>query len=310
MKSRLSRWIAGIALLTTSAHAGFVIGCFDTNRAGIFSPSQGSQETVFRSNIFTVFPGAAFQSTNTLTTNFLSAVNLLILTVAYGNTQGVAPLTAAEQSAVTNYVAQGGPALIFTDNDIQFESASESMVQPFGLDSTGYIAGSVNATVTNLTHPVANGPFGIISNYTVFSYPGWYDVVPTNAAAIAILNQNSQVSIAAMAPGAFSHGSGGIVFFSDSTIDNASFDGNLVPLVDNAIDYVLPPAEQSLPTLSIAETNNNSVVISWQTNFLNFRLQQSLSLSPRVWSEQSVTGPNQAVLPMTNTSAFFRLIRP
>ena len=97
------------------------------------------------------------------------------------------------------------------------------MVQPFGLDCTGVIAAyDVPATVTNLTHPVANGPFGVVSNYIIHAYPGWFDALGSNAVAIATLNQNSQVCLAAIAPGVLSRNSGAVVFFSDSTITHAA----------------------------------------------------------------------------------------
>ncbi len=264
--------------------------------------------TSFRANITSNFPAATFQSTNTLTSNFLNSIGLVVITAVSGSTTEITPLSAAEQTALTNFVSGGGAALLFADNDLQFQPASQSMVQPFGLDCTGNIVGSVMATVTNLSHPVADGPFGAVSNYTIASYPGWFDVLGSNAVAIAILNPNSQVSLAAFAPGVLSHGSGGVVFFSDSTITDGSYTNTLPTLVDNAIDFVL--TSPARPTLFIARTNITSVIVSWATNFTGFRLQKTADLASGTWTNQSTTGVNEAVVAASNSATFFRLIKP
>ena len=297
-----------LAALAISAKAGTVIGCFDINRASSYSPSSGSETTSFRDNIASNFPGATFQSTNTLTSNFLSSVNLLVLGVAFSGTSEITPLSGTEQAALTNFVLAGGALLIFADNDLQFQPASQSEVQPFGLDCTGSIAGSVAATVTNLSNPVADGPFGKVTNYTIASYPGWFDALGSNAVAIAILNPNSHVSLAAIAPGVLSATSGGVVFFSDTTIDNNSFTtANAVPaLVDNAVEFALTP----VPTLFITKMNDTSVMVYWATNVPGFRLQQTTNLLSAAWTDQSLTGLNEAVVTVSNSAAFFRLIKP
>jgi hypothetical protein len=297
-----------IGSFAVSVKGAIVIGCFDTDRAGIFSPSSGTSMTSFRANIVSNFPTATIQSTNTLTSNFLNSIDLVVITAVGGSTTEITPLSAAEQTALTNFVWGGGAALLFADNDIQFQPASQSMVQPFGLDCTGNIAGSVIATITNLSHPVADGPFGAVSNYTVASFPGWFDSLGPNAVSIAILNPNSQVSLAAIAPGMLSSTSGGAVFFSDSTINDGSFVNTLPTLVDNAIGFVLnPPAR---PTLFITGTNGNSVNVSWATNFTGFRLQETKNLNSNAWTDQSLTGLNQAVVVLSNSATFFRLIKP
>lgn len=305
-----------VLLVTASfsilANAELVIGCFDSNRAGTFSPSSGSVMNSFRNNITAICPTATFKSTNVLTSDFLSSVNLLVISSVYGYTTEITPLSAAEQTALTNFVTSGGSALIFCDNDGQFRPASQSLVQPFGFDCTGELGGQVAATVVNLSHPVANGPFGAVTNYIIAGYPGWFDILGKNAVAIATLNPNSQISLAAIAPGLLANTSGGVVFFSDSTIDDNSFTSTFgtTTLVDNAIDFVLPPSLVVLPALSITLTNNSSVLLDWNTNFTGFRLQEATNLVSSDWLDQTLSGFNEAVVVVSNSPAFFRLLKP
>lgn len=314
MKSRMiptklwAWFLFAVASLAMTVHGGIVIGCFDTTRAGVFSPSAGSSMTSFRANIAANFPGATFQSTNLLTSSFLSSINLLVVTAIAGNTTGITPLSAAEQGAVTNFVLAGGAALLLADNDFQFQPASQSMVQPFGLDCTGNLPNSVMATITNLTHPVADGPFGAVTNYTVASYPGWFDILGPYAVSIATLNPNGEVSLAAIAPGVLSGTSGGVVFFSDSTINDGSFTNTLPTLVDNSVDFVLTPPAR--PTLFITNNHNASVNVFWATHFTGYRLQQTTNLLSKTWTDQSLTGANTAVVAASNSATFFRLINP
>ncbi len=290
-----------------SARAGTVLGGFDTTRAGSFSPEFGASMTAFRANFATNFPAAAFNSSSNLTSAFLNSIDVLVLSAVFGPTTEITPLTSSEQTALMNFVSAGGAALLFADNDIQFQAASQSILSPFGMDCTGVIAGSVSASVTNVLHPVANGPFGAVTNYTIAAYPGWFDALGPNAIGIAILDPNSQVSLAAIPPGALSAVSGGVVLFSDSTIDDGSFSGSVVTLVDNALSYVLTAQER--PTLLITPTNA-SVLVSWATSTSGYRLQQSTDLRSGVWNDQALTGANQTVVAGTNSHSFFRLIKP
>jgi hypothetical protein len=300
--------LSAIISLAMTVKGGIVIGCFDTNRASVFSPSEGSAMAVFRANIASNFPSATFESTNLLTTNFLSSINLLVVTAIYGNSTGITPLSAAEQGALTNFVQAGGAALLFADNDLQFQPASQSIVQPFGLDCTGNLPGSVMATITNLNYPVTDGPFGSVSNYTVASYPGWFDALGPYATGIATLNPNGEVSLAAIAPGLLGGKSGGVVFFSDSTINDGSFTNTLPTLVDNAIDFALTPP--SHPTLLISNNYNGSVTVYWATNIFGYSLQQTTNLLSQSWTNQILTGVNYAVVTTSNSPKYFRLIFP
>jgi hypothetical protein len=223
-----------------------VIGSFDSSRGGTYSISSGSLTSNLRAHVAATFPGTTYSSSSTLTPAFLSGVNVLVIAAPFNNTgPAITPLSAAEQSALVSFVNAGGRALLFADNNTQFEVASDSMVSPFGLDSTGVIFGSATATVTNTMHPVTNGPFGPVSTLT-YGSPGWFNALGANAAALARLNANNQVSLAVTDYGVLSPGSGAVVYFADATIDNSTYTGSIVTLVDNALAYTTVPEPGSL----------------------------------------------------------------
>jgi hypothetical protein len=306
----MKTFVVGVFLFLgiSSVPAGIVFGCFDNARAGVASPDSGSVMNDFRAHVLTNFPGASFKSTNTLTSSFLAGVDVVVLLAAFDSTIPITPLSAAEQSALLDFVRSGGGALILTDNNIQFEAASDSLSQPFNLNATGVISGSANATVTNLTHPIAAGPFGTVTSFFIQSFPGWYASLGTNAQGIATLNDNGQSALAAIPPHKLLPGSGGVVFFSDSTINDGNYVGSVITLVDNAIAYIAPKSTW-LPTLFI-RSENASVIVSWETNHAGFRLQASTNLPATVWNDVTLTGINEAQVSPTNNARFFRLIKP
>lgn len=65
------------------------------------------------------------------------------------------------------------------------------------------------------------------------------------------------------------------------------------------------------PRLAIAQTNNNSILLTWPTNAAGFVLQGCAAVTgtySNVTNSPSVVGVNYATtLPRTNASAFFRL---
>ena len=66
------------------------------------------------------------------------------------------------------------------------------------------------------------------------------------------------------------------------------------------------------PTLTIARTNNNRVLLTWPTNAVGFGLQGSIGVTGAYSSitNFSVAGTNYlAVFPHTNAASFFRLVK-
>lgn len=226
--------IAAFALLIVQPARALVVGGFDASRGGIASIESGSFYATLRADILAAFPGAQITGSSVLDAAYLSSIDVLIIASAVDSVTAISPLTTAEQAALLAFVQNGSGAILITDNDtfagLASDPANESLLDPFGLDATGTIISA--ATVTNpVAHPVTDGPFGLVASYNTI-VAGWFDGLGP-ATALATLDGNGQPTLAVLDPGALGQGSGGVVFFSDTTFDNV--------LVLNAIAFTPVP---------------------------------------------------------------------
>ena len=235
---------AAMAILTASAGAQ-TIAVFGASRGGASSISEGSLTTQLRAAIQAAYPAGTFRPLTTIDAASLAGVDLVMLCSAAGATSAITPLSAAEQTALGNFVLAGGGAVIFVDNDTfaggGTDVANESLLNPFGVDVSGTGPGwqrFASAAFPDLT-PVTSGPFGTVSQYSV-GWSGWF--APSATAIVAAsLNDNFQPCLLVLAPGVLGLGSGKVVLFSDSTmISNGFFPDSNRRIVLNAIDYVRP----------------------------------------------------------------------
>ena len=60
-----------------------------------------------------------------------------------------------------------------------------------------------------------NGPFGTVTTFAT-NFGGWVENLGPNATALAGYDFNAEPAIAALAPGALAHGSGGVVLLGDA----------------------------------------------------------------------------------------------
>lgn len=218
------------------------IGSFDKERSGEFSLEFGEQTSNIRSSIKRSHSNVVFSSTNVMTKEFLAGVDVLVIGAPKDASTAITPLNAEEQSALLDFVSKGGGALLFSDNNIQFELTSDSIVSPFGLDASGVVNGIVEASVSNASHPIVSGEFGFVSNYGNLVFPGWFASLGEHAVGVASLKNNSQTTLAVIDPKSLSNESGGVVFFSDSIFFNGSFNGEASDpttiLINNSISFV------------------------------------------------------------------------
>jgi hypothetical protein len=140
--------LIGLACGVTTAKAD-VIGGFDLSRGGEFSLRDSASLSGLRTAITSAFPGDTLSANGTLTPAYLSSINTLFISSATGNTTATSPLSASEQTALTNFVLAGGSALIFVDNDTfaggASPTANNSFLSPFGLHVTGTLNGTLLA---------------------------------------------------------------------------------------------------------------------------------------------------------------------
>ena len=218
------------------------IGCWDMTRAGQASMVGGSYLSQFSSAVTAAFPGMKLSPTSTLTSSYLSTLDVLIIVDGTGGNSATTPLSSAEQTALLNFVQAGGRALIFTDNDTFTSNAStvnNSYINPFGVSSTGTLNGNpFNVTVTNpAASPITNGFMGMVNSYYT-GWPGWYNRLGSYASSLGTLDANGETALAVIPPGTINSGSGAVVLFSDSTyLYNGYWNSTMQALTLNAIAY-------------------------------------------------------------------------
>ncbi len=207
-----------------AASSNLRIGSFDASRGGIFSLSNGANSAAMRSSIQSNFSGATITGTSTLTASFLSNVDVLWLNSVSSNTSATTALTSAEQTALLNFVNAGGGVLIFGENGF-FDD--ESLLDPFGVTSTGSLTGEQSGTINNTSHPVTNGAFGTVRTIGG-NFPGNLTTLGS-ATSLGTWNSSGQSSVAVIDPGVLSSGSGRVVLFSD-----VNFYGDQLATADNS----------------------------------------------------------------------------
>lgn len=138
--------------------------------------------------------------------------------------------TAAEKDALLDFVLDGGCLIGTTD------STSFNMADVFGVTHGGGAPGS--NTVTNTTHPVADGPFGTVTNYTQYFVIGYYSDLGSDAIEIG---ENARgTSLAVIEPGQLGAGSGAVVLIADVDVMSNAGAGSVVnkKLIQNIFAWI------------------------------------------------------------------------
>jgi hypothetical protein len=220
-----------------------VIGGFDSTRIGDVNLITGFPAEQIRAALTANVPGHVLVAASTLTPAFLSGVDLLIITNASGISSSTV-LLPAEQTALLDFVKSGKSAFILADG---FAFSALSFVTPFGMFGEGRTTTIDVGPVTDLNHPIANGPFGQATTFTTY-YAGWFtDLGP--AAPIAVLGANGLASYAAIDRDAISPGSGRVVLTTDASAFADANDGGFFlaneALFNNSVDWLLAVPEPS-----------------------------------------------------------------
>ncbi|HVP21980.1 MAG TPA: carboxypeptidase-like regulatory domain-containing protein [Anaerolineaceae bacterium] len=206
--------------ISDSPNFSFIIGGFDYSRGGDGGSIQyGAFYSEARSSIAQNLPNSSFVSFSTLTSNSLLGVGILILTSAYHNSKAITPLTAEEQNVLTDYIKNGGCAILLTDNDSfggspASSDANQSLINPFDVTTAGFIPGKVTASVLNpLNSLITNGSYGMVSSFSQF-YTGYF----TNDGIYAnrLANNDLGGALDVINADAIQTGSGPVILFSDA----------------------------------------------------------------------------------------------
>jgi hypothetical protein len=197
-----------------------VIVGFDSTRGGTYNlQAQGGMQTA----ISAALPSATYSFTSALSSASLAGASGIVLMSAHDNIFAVSALSGAEQTALYNFVAGGGFAIIGTDSDYLpggFPATNDSFLAPFGLDATG--SNSMPITITNPSgNVITNGPFGLvtrldgIASSTFVSVPGTFNVLGTTP--------EGNVGAGYFARNALAVGSGAVLFVTDTNVFNSGW---------------------------------------------------------------------------------------
>ena len=228
------------APVTSVTQDPIVIGGFNVERGGRqVSLKEGELLNELRATLRSGIENVVFKESNTLSADFLETVDVLMISSVFeaGGTP-IQPLTEIEQDNLIDFVENGRSALLFADN-AAFASGNTSLLEPFGISIQQ--GTSATATVSNITHPIAAGPFGTVSNFEMF-FSGAFSQLGSDISPIAGFGSNVGSALAVLEPGELGANSGGVAFFSDTSllIDDIGIHGPIAPeaqkLVLNAID--------------------------------------------------------------------------
>lgn len=216
------------------------IGGFDAARGANFSLPEGDALAEARVALTTTYPAATFTSFATLTQPALANVDILILSSVYDGSVPITPLTAAEQTALYDFVTGGGCAVLLPDN-WDFAPANESLIDPFGMDIGGFVWGWITATVTPpATHAITDGPHGTAAAFSQ-GWPGGLTNLGPDAAPLATNSLGDALVV--IKRNALKPGSGPVIVYSDVTTFADTADGgdfaNNQALFLNSIAYCL-----------------------------------------------------------------------
>lgn len=157
----------------------------------------------------------------------LSGIDLLFLHNAFSASEPmIGSLSIEEDSALMDFVASGGSALLLADGF--FIPSASSLVEAFEVTIRGPLAAEDFWTVSDpRAHPITGGPFGDVAVVHT-AWAGWITDLGPYAKPVANLDATGFPSIAAIEADAIAQGSGRVAVTTDanpfgSTSVNPSF---------------------------------------------------------------------------------------
>jgi hypothetical protein len=229
----------GLSLAAYGNAEAVIIGGFDGTRGGLGSLRDGTGTTSveeLRLSILLAHPDVAITATDTLTSSYMDSVDIVFLTVWYTPQIALPALSLDEQSALQQFVLDGGCALIFVDNSDLSDVSHESLLDPFGLDVEGKIdSDNVIGTIDDpFLSPATAGPFDTLYSYTT-AKPGWFDNLGPYAIALDEM-PNNMPSLAYIDFGVMGSGAGAVLLGSDSShLVGLFLDNQTTAIVNNMI---------------------------------------------------------------------------
>ena len=158
---RLATTLAAVVTLTLIPNVSWsqTIGTWSPTRSfGGFADHKDFEEA--RAAIASEFPSTKYNRLDTLTPE-----NLAVVDVVFLDTVGGTPLSASEQSALSEFVNGGGTLFTQVFPAGSFLQAAQAIVAPFGLEPNNLCNNSnvVTHAIPAISDPIVNGPFGVVS---------------------------------------------------------------------------------------------------------------------------------------------------
>lgn len=200
-----------------SALSDTVIGSLDSTRAGDANMVDGAFTDELRSSLLAHFAGVSILATPTLTDEFFASIDVLVTSNAANPNSGITPpLSAAEQTALLDFIAGGGKALLLADGFFPF--TAQNLVETFSMTIQENGSGIETWTVTDpLAHPASNGPFGVVPTVWALGYGFFTDLGP-HAQSLATDDVNHQPVLTVIPSDTIAPGSGRVLITGDATI--------------------------------------------------------------------------------------------
>ncbi len=249
--------VAGFTLYISASPAwAIILGTFGAPRVTDASIATGSMTSMLRNSLYSNFPGSTIVTSPTLTPAFLSGIDVLAIASDKTPYGGITPLSASEQSALVDYVLNGGSALLIAEGIPNFAAAAQSMISPFGLTmADDGLSGYTAALPVDPNHPIFSGPFGV-QNYVEFLAGVVFPDLGPYATALANLPQTGQTAVAIIERHAMGPHSGAVVIVGDANfLENSEYFGGLFPVHEhfylNTLAYLAAVPEPSTWALAL-----------------------------------------------------------
>lgn len=205
-----------------------------------FDPISGGNYLEMRSRLAADFAGTSFTSLPSLTAN-LAGFDLIVL-----NRFHSLDLSAAEQTAIRNYVLNGGNLLYV--GDAIGGISNDTFTLPFGIGMTPDASTNISiafAAYTNTGHPFLTGPFGAPQNPPSGSFAAQITIAGPSV-EMARWNGGG-IAISAFDRNTLGPGAGTGIFLTDvNMITPGRYSNEVGPMVSNALAVPEPSAVMCL----------------------------------------------------------------
>lgn len=241
--------VLAISLLSTMHASATTVGTFGAPRVTTANPLTGTVTPELGATFASHFPDANVVTSPTLTPDFLSGVDCLVIATAKAFDVSITPLSAQEQTALYDFVLDGGNALLITEGLANlYLPAAQSIASVFGVSVVDDgLAGIQPALPVAPLHPIVSGPFGVQNYLAVYGSGAFVDLGPYASPLFSLTATSLPVALVIEAD-AIAPGSGRVIMVADTHLYLGDAIGGFFsthePFILNSYDYLLAPVPE------------------------------------------------------------------